>query len=586
MRIFTAESYSQDELDLIQAEHRKSYLRLFKSTIFVQTLFPLFLSYVFYSLIPNLYLFGWLTSILTLTCLRGYLTFFWFKEESSAKKTKVFEFFSLVLSLIAGCLWGATVFAMDFNSYPEESVFLNIIVFGLTAGSVGIGSYWIEYFLTYNISVFSIYICSYLIGIPDPYYLLAISLALYFLFTTQIAIVFHKGNAKNIWLIKRNEKLADNLSEKKEQAEKFAASRTRFLASASHDLRQPLQAFNFFLSALHPQLNSDKSKEIFYKLESCTEGINELLNSMLDISKLDAKTLTVNKESYSLSSLLDNLHQQFKNQADEKKISLTFQSTSHYIYCDAVLLQRILSNLLSNAINYTASGEVKVLLTENLKSVTLQIIDTGPGLDEVEQVNIFEEFYQLENPERDKKKGLGLGLSIVKRLCLLLEIPIELKSKKGAGSCFSLTLPISEPPKLAKPANKVPLGNFDSKKILVIDDETSMRESLCELLGLWRCEVMSVESEQEACMIIKTANFTPELIIADYRLRNNKTGVEAVNNLKTLLTNEGHSEPSIIIISGDTEPSRLIEVAKSGYELLHKPVKPAQLRMLMQRKLT
>lgn len=586
MRIFTEELYSKDELDFIETEHRKAYLRLFKSTIFVQTLFPLFLSYVFYSLIPNTLLFSWLASILILTGLRGYLTFFWYNRKANNNKNRLFEHLSLLLSLIAGCLWGVTVFAMDFNLYPEESVFLNIIVFGLTAGSVGIGSYWFEYFLIYNLSVFSIYIISYAIGIPDPYYLLAISLCLYFIFTSQIAIVFHKGNAKNIWLIKRNEKLAENLSEKKEQAENYAASRTRFLASASHDLRQPLQAFNFFLAALQPQLNTDKSKEIFHKLESCTEGINELLNSMLDISKLDAKTLTIHKESYSLGSLLDNLHQQFINQADEKNLTLTCQSTTHYIHSDAVLLQRILSNLISNAINYTASGEVKVQVTENLKNITLQVVDTGPGLDEAEQVNIFEEFYQLENPERDKKKGLGLGLSIVKKLCLLLDIPIDLQSNKGVGSCFSLVLPISEPPKQAKHSKKIPLGHFDSKKILVIDDETSMRESLSELLSQWHCEVISVESEKEACMIIEDRNFIPELIIADYRLRDNKTGVEAVNNVKAQLMSHGHREPSIIIISGDTEPARLIEVAKSGYELLHKPVKPAQLRMLMQRKLS
>lgn len=585
MRIFTENSYTKDELAFIETEHRKAYLRLFKSTLFVQTLFPIFLSYVFYSLIPNTSLFGWLASILILTALRGYLTFFWYKGEINHSKTRLFEHLSLALSLIAGCLWGATVFAMDFNLYPEESVFLNIIVFGLTAGSVGIGSYWVEYFLIYNLSVFSIYIISYSLGIPDPYYLLAISLLLYFIFTSQIAIVFHKGNAKNIWLIKRNEKLAENLSEKKEQAENYAASRTRFLASASHDLRQPLQAFNFFLAALQPQLTTDKSKEIFHKLENCTEGINELLNSMLDISKLDAKTLSINKESYLLSGLIDNLHQQFINQADEKNLIFTCQSTTHYIYSDAVLLQRILSNLIANAINYTASGEVKILISESLKSIKIQIIDTGTGLDEKEQVNIFEEFYQLENPERDKKKGLGLGLSIVKRLCLLLDIPIDLKSEKGKGSCFSLVLPISEPPKKIKSSKRIPLGHFDSKKILVIDDDASMRESLSELLGQWRCEVISAESEKEACIMIKNSNFIPELIIADYRLRDNKTGVEAVNGVKAQLAAHNHKEPSIIIISGDTEPARLIEVAKSGYELLHKPVKPAQLRMLMQRKL-
>lgn len=585
MKIFTKEKYSSDELALITFEHRKAYLRLFKSTIFVQTLFPLVLCYVFYPLISKTYLFSWLFAILAFTIMRGYLTFGWYKIQFNSVKTRLFERLSLLLSLIAGCLWGLTVLVVDFVHYPEASVFLNIIVFGLTAGSVGIGSYWFEYFCIYNISVFSIYIIAYLSGIPEHHYLLAISLSLFLAFMVQIALVFHRGNAQNIWLIKRNEKLAKNLSEKKKQAEDFAASRTRFLASASHDLRQPLQAQNFFLSALQPHLKTPKSNAIFVKLEQCTEGMNELLNSILDISKLDAETLTFKKEACNLNKLLLNLKQQFKNQADIKGLKFTINTSTDadYVYSDPILLQRILSNLISNAINYTSQGEVKVVLTCQDKTVSIEIIDTGLGIEENEQTKIFEEFYQLNNPERDKKKGLGLGLSIVKRLCQLMNIPISLKSHKGQGSCFSITLPVAPPP-MAITSTKTfsPQQRLESKKILVIDDEVDIREGLCELLSQWQCRVMSAESGKDACEQIKQNHFIPDLIIADYRLRNNETGVNAINQLKDLTQ---QPELNAIIISGDTEPARLKEVALSGYELLHKPVKPAQLRMLMQQKL-
>ncbi len=584
MKIFTNAKYSSDELALIETEHRKSYLRLFKSTLIVQALFPLFLSYVFYSLISDVLLFGWLLSILLLTALRGYLTFFWYKTDYSKQKTQLFEYLSLLLSCIAGCLWGMTVFIMDFNQYPEASVFLNIIVFGLTAGSVGIGSYWFEYFLIYNLSVFSIYIIAYSIGIPEPYYLLVISLSLFFVFMTQIAIVFHRGNAQNIWLSKRNEKLAENLSEKKDQAEEFAASRTRFLASASHDLRQPLQALNFFLSALQPKISSHKGKEIFSKLENCTDGMNELLDSILDISKLDAKTLSFNKKPCNLNDILNNLTQQFRDQANQKNLTLNCQETTKYTDTDAVLLQRILSNLISNAINYTKEGGVTISITEGRENLSIHISDTGLGLEESEKIKIFEEFYQLSNPERDKKKGLGLGLSIVKGLCILMDIPLEIQSKKGEGSCFSITLPLCEKPaQVDREINIVNHSHFGLKKVLIVDDEISIRESLSELLSQWGCEVITAESEDNACHTIESTTFIPDLIIADYRLRDNKTGVEAVNKIKKRLNN---SVLPAIIISGDTEPARLKEVANSGYELLHKPVKPAQLRMLMQRKLS
>ena len=584
MKIFSREKYTDDELAMIEVEHRKAYLRLFKSTLFVQTLFPFFLSYVFYSLISNTLLFGWLFIILLFTALRGYLTYAWYNLEFSAAKTRVFERFSLGFSLIAGCLWGATVFAMDFNQYPEESVFLNIVVFGLTAGSVGIGSYWFEYFSIYNFGVFFIYITTYIIGIPDPYYLLAISLAIFLMFMMQIAIVFHRSNAQNIWLIKRNEKLVDDISEKKIQAEDFAASRTRFLASASHDLRQPVQALNFFLSALQSHISTEKSKEIFGKLENCTDGINDLLSAILDISKLDAQTLIPKKEPCCLNDILDDLNQQFINMADEKSLQLTFQKSPQYINGDPILLQRILSNLISNAINYTHKGEINISVSENDNNISIHVSDTGTGLEEIEQERIFEEFYQLDNPERDKNKGIGLGLSIVNRLCILMNIPIQLQSKKGRGSCFSITLPQCEPPARIEQAKKItPHCHLNSKKILVIEDELSIREGLKELLQQWHCEVMITESEEDACYNIEATKFAPDLIIADYRLRDNKTGVQAVNKVKLILSN--NNIPAIII-SGDTEPARLKEVALSGYELLHKPVKPAQLRMLMQRRLS
>lgn len=580
MKIFTTEKYSDDELLLIESEHRKAYLKLFKSTLFVQGLFPIVLCFVFYSLISNTILFGWLSAILFTTLIRGYLTYGWYKANFNINQTRMFEGLSLLLSFVAGCLWGMTVLIVDFNQYPEASVFLNLIIFGLAAGSVGIGSYWFAYFLVYNIAVFSIYTLGYFIAMDEPHYLLAISISLFLIFMIQIALVFHRGNAQNIWLIKRNQKLAENLDIKKKEAENFAASRTRFLASASHDLRQPLQALNFFLSALYRELNSDKGRELYIKLEKCAEGMNELLSSILDVSKLDAQIVSLNREACSVGCILDNLKQQFQMQADEKGLKLLFHSSDHYVYTDPILLQRILSNLISNAINYTNSGKVEVLLTHK-DGLLIEIADTGDGLTEIEQEHIFEEFYQLNNPERDKKKGLGLGLSIVKRLCQLMNIPITLHSQKGKGCCFSIKLPLCDAPVLLHEAPKYSLQQYtENKKILVIDDEITIRDSLSELLSQWQCQVIAAESASEACDMIQKQQFIPDLILADYRLREDKTGVDAINQVKKLLNQE---DLAAIIMSGDTEPKRLKEVALSGYKLLHKPVKPAHLRMLIQR---
>ena len=582
MRIFTDDKYSPDELKLIQFEHRKAYLNLFKSTIFVQTLFPLVLCLVFHSLVPSVQLYGWLTCIVSITLMRAYLTYGWYDISFDAKRTRLFEYLSLSFSLVAGLLWGSTVLFMDFNQYPQASVFLNIVVFGLATGSVGIGSYLFEYFLIFNLSVFSFYIGAYLLGIPEPYYLLAVSLGLFLAFMIQIVLAFHRSNAQNIWLSKRNEKLASSLEVKKQEAEHSAASRTRLLASASHDLRQPLQALNFFLAALQPEIRTDKGKNLYAKLDQCTEGMNELLGSILDISKLDAQTVTLSQEAFCLNSMLDALDQQFRIAAENKGLSLTVASASVYVYSDPILVRRILSNLIANAVNYTEKGSIEVAIVQG-QTLELQVRDTGLGLTEQEQTHIFEEFYQLNNPERDRKKGLGLGLSIVKRLCQLMDIPLSVASVKGEGSSFSLQLPICEaPPVSAAPQSFSPENLTEDKKVLVIDDEISIRESLAELLRKWQCEVETAESAQAAVELIEARQFYPDLIIADYRLREGKTGVEAIQTLKAAL---GQAHLPAIIISGDTEPKRLQEVSASGYELLHKPVKPVHLRMLVQQKL-
>lgn len=582
MNIFQNDSYSHDEMAFIKSEHRKAYFKLFRSTVLVQAVFPLVLCYVFYSRVSSTIIFSWLATILLVTVIRGYLTYGWYKLDVDAAKTRLFEILSLSLSLVAGCLWGLTILIVDFKAYPEASVFLNMIVFGLSAGSLGIGSYWLEYFFIYNIPVFIIYTLGYIFGLPEPSYLLAVLIMFFLVLMIQIAMSFHRSNAQNISLSKRNEKLAKSLNYQKQEAEKFGASRTRLLASASHDLRQPLQALNFFLSAIHPELHSNKGREIYSKLEKCTENINELLSSMLDVSKLDAQVVTLNKEAVCMNSLLRELKQQFQMQADNKSLVLIFDACDQYVYSDAVLLRRVLSNLIINAISYTKCGNVEVRVNQD-EGLLIEIIDTGPGLSEQEQEYIFEEFYQLDNPERDKSKGLGLGLSIVKRLCLLMDIPMGLSSQKGRGSRFSLLLPICDAPSaVTEPSQLEARTITEGKKILVIDDEAAIRDSLAGLLSQWQCQVAAAESADEACQIIERDGYYPDLVITDYRLREHKTGVEAIKQVKKLMGNE---QLPAIIISGDTEPSRLKEAASSGYELLHKPVKPAQLRMLIQRKL-
>lgn len=583
MKIFTNADYTSEQLSIISKENMSTYLGLFKSIVVAQTLFPIALALVFWSLIESTYLWSWLTIQWLITFSRAYLTFVWYQPNSSPQHDRQFERLSLLLCFFAGLSWGATVLVMDFVAYPEASVFLNIVIFGLVAGTTGNGSYWFGQFLTLNYTMISCYILAYFFGIPEQNIVLAISLVIFLFFITQIVLVFHRSNAENIYLRMRNEKLAANLAKQKLQAEELAESRSRFLAAASHDLRQPLQALNFFLAALKNDIKNNNNQLLFSQLEKSADNMNQLLNSILDISKLDANTLQLDIKSFNLGKLLLSLQQQYQNQADKKSLALIVDIDDNFILCDEVLCSRVISNLLVNALLYTESGSVTIKQTVLASTIQLDIIDTGIGMSDEQQSKVFEEFYQVGNSERDRQKGLGLGLSIVKRLCELLNIYLSLQSEAGKGTHFTLEFPKTEKISETEPSNKSHyIGDLTDKIIVVIDDEESIRLALETLLTQWGAQVMVADSAVSAMAIIEQEQRVPHMIISDYRLRNNENGVAAINFIREALD----SKIACLIMSGDTQPERLKEVAKSGFSLLHKPVKPAQLRMAIQKLLS
>lgn len=363
-----------------------------------------------------------------------------------------------------------------------------------------------------------------------------------------------------------------------EDARQANNAKTTFIASASHDIRQPLQAVQLFISALKAQSSNTENETLLERLQDSADSMSDILNSLLDISKLDANAIDVNPRDIVLAPLLDKLHDAYLPLAKNQGLTLDYTPSEFAVYTDPILLERIISNLLSNALRYTQEGFVKIETAIENNRVIITVKDSGLGIAEEDQKLIFDEFYQLGNPERDRQKGIGLGLAIVKKLSDLLEHTLSLNSKVGSGTEFKLELPLGDSKVAFKPkAVNSKLWNIDGHKILIVDDDEAIRTGLQSLLQNWGCEVQCAESIADA--LDKVRDWMPQLIISDYSLREQQTGVEAIALIQQAVN---HTVPAMII-TGDTNPERIKEAKSSGYVLLHKPVKPGQIRAAIQR---
>jgi PAS domain S-box-containing protein len=384
--------------------------------------------------------------------------------------------------------------------------------------------------------------------------------------------------------LKRAKDLAERTKETAElariESERANLAKTKFLAAASHDLRQPVQAIFFFTSVLAHKLRDHATKPVLDDLQGSLESLNILLDSLLDVSKLDAGLVTPKETDFSVAAVLDRVIADFAPVARDKGLELRTVPSTAIIRSDPALLARIVQNLVSNAIRYTTSGRVLVGCRRIQGKACIQVWDTGIGIPVERMRDIFEEFTQLGNPERDRNQGLGLGLAIVERLARLLSHPIQVRSKPGQGSMFSIEIPMASPgPAVRHPARsraRAPLAS-NGEVIVLIDDESVILKGLTMVLQSWGYQVVAATSEAEAVQQLALLKTIPAAIVADYRLREGHTGTEAVAHIRDLY----HTPIPSIIITGDTAPERLREAETSGLSILHKPIQPPTLRRML-----
>jgi signal transduction histidine kinase len=362
------------------------------------------------------------------------------------------------------------------------------------------------------------------------------------------------------------------------QAEQSAQARARVLAAASHDLRQPLHALSVYSAVLASKPAPDLLNEVSGNIDQIVRSLGNLLNGLLDLSRLSAGYYVPEHQEVDLARLIAGVCSEFQHPAGEKSLALVQQLDPVRVLGDPVAIARIARNLIDNAIKYTEQGTVRVALHTELSGIAplavLTVTDTGKGIPASEHGRIFEEFYQLDNPGRDRSRGVGLGLAIVQRLCELIGAQISIASVVGEGTSFRVSLPAlpgaaaSAAPATPQPTDAVLQG----KRVYVVDDEVDILKSMRTLLGVWGIGTLTADCA-EAAEHIFAQHGRPDLMIVDLRLGEGEHGAKMADRLR-----RQYGAFPVLIITGETASEALRQAHEAGYATLQKPIAPEVLR--------
>lgn len=364
------------------------------------------------------------------------------------------------------------------------------------------------------------------------------------------------------------------LEHKKREAEQASLAKSRFLAAASHDLRQPMHAISLYVESLKPQMRGRAAAEAVDKIERAILSTVELFNAILDVTKLDAGVVQPSLAPVRIRKLLLHLADEFAPEADRKNVSLRVHAPDVWVESDAILLERILRNLLSNALRHTSRGGVLLSARPTRGKLRLQVWDTGSGIAPENQARVFDEFFQVEAPDGKGPRGMGLGLAIVRRLARLLGHPLQLHSRLGRGTVFALDVPSLSNGRADDGETGVDSSGVLNGRAVVVDDEPAILDALADLLRQWGMDAMPFQSLRE---VNDQLDATPDVVLADYQLLDGETGLMVAHAIHT----RWGAHIPVVLITGDTRAESIQTLLLSGFPVLHKPVRASELRALL-----
>jgi len=389
-------------------------------------------------------------------------------------------------------------------------------------------------------------------------------------------------NLENERLLEQARETLHQLEEANASAENANRAKSRFLAVASHDLRQPMHALSLYVSHLRRCREQRELTETLDMADASMSAMNDLLDAVLDLSRLSLGVTKPRLLNVELNDILQRTRIQLQPHADAKHLRLRIYPCRARVRTDPVLLERIFRNIILNAIRYTAHGGIVVAAKLRAAHVIVRIADSGIGIPKAEQGNVYQEFYQVDNLERDRQRGLGLGLAIVAQLGVLLCHPVSFRSRVGRGTIFRIVLERATQERADEPVVVEPAGSdvVAGCSVLLLDDDPLVLDSTRRILQDMGCAVLTAGSTAEALRQIGGDVVIPDIIISDYRLQDGETGIDAIRALRQQLQDADDPMPSLpgLIISGDTTPACMSEVLQAGFVMLPKPVAPAVLR--------
>lgn len=544
--------------------------------IFLSALLAIaFVSFMSIGKSSNMTLVSWVVAAVLVLSIRFYFVH-WFARLQKNKIGKKHIGVFIVIMLVWGLVWaaGTILFFPLLTTMLQAGWFAMFMV--MVAASATSHSVYLSAFFAFSVPYFMSIAWVVSINYPSPFHINAWILTLVMITQVGAARKGQKVILEALRLRFQNQDLIERLRIERDAANKANSAKSKFLAAASHDLRQPLHALTLFSGALEDSLNNkQKACLLIGQINESVQALQGLFNALLDISRLDAGTLKCKKIHFDSRELFEKLKKEFTPLAQEKNLELTWDMTSLPLYTDPTLLELIIRNLVSNALRYTSEGRIVIGMDSSHDLVVISVVDTGIGIPISEQQHIFEEFFQLHNPERDRNKGLGLGLSIVKRVANLIDSDLKLLSAPDMGSQFSISVAKGDGQRVMSSHNSIPQEQMSGAPVVVvIDDELMILSAMQSLLEGWGYKVVSATECEQALQALVESDLTPDCIVADYRLRQEQTGVEAIKRIRAYYNNQIPG----LIVTGDIAKERLQFVQHEGLQMLHKPVPPAKLR--------
>ena len=519
-------------------------------------------------------------SLYTLTFVAMYAAFASSRRQRMAPSKRVW--IVIVGYTVLGLLWGVQVImaALAGGDLPVLAMVATIVA-SLASAVMGFCGSCFPVYLGFLLAAGSAVNVGFLIHDSSLARMLSVFAVLYVLTMLQFARNSERAALRLIELRFENRNLVARLRTQtqqaetaREQAEASNVDKSRFLAAASHDLRQPVHALGLFLEALKNTELNDRQRVIHGKAQSACDASGEMLSTLLDFSRIEAGVVKYEPRAFALQPLLAELEREYLPQAETKRLNLRLRNTWLGVASDPQLVSLVLRNLISNAVRYTRSGGILIGCRQRGERAVIEVWDTGIGIDPLQHKRIFMEFVQLANLERNRAQGLGLGLAIVKRLADVMNAQVTLRSAPGRGSVFALSLPRSfadaaKTPTAAAPSQPLSLAGL---RVLVVEDEHDVREAMQQLLSSWGCVCCCAVDLHGA--LVAATEAPPDVLLTDYRLRDGVTGREVVRAVRAAVGGHLHC----IIVTGDTAPERLRDAYDVDALLLHKPLPAAQLR--------